>query len=179
MELAALIVAVVALLLALVSLARAGAARTAAEDADATARRQASGVEGAVRSEVAELRTLLSRLVGGSKLTPEMVEEGLLWRDVDSNEAQALLEAGEVALLDVRTPEETSAGVIPGAQLVPMDQVEGRRSELPTDKPLLVYCAGGGRSASVCEFLSQEGHVDVLNLAGGIGDWRGPVERPS
>ena len=179
MELAALVVAVLALALAFVALSKASGASNAAEDASSTARRQASGVESALRAEVGELRTLLSRLVGGTKLTPEMVDEGLLWRDVDVAEAQAMIEAGEVALLDVRTPDETSAGVIPGAQLVPMDQVEGRRAELPTGKPLLVYCAGGGRSASVCEYLSQEGHLDVLNLAGGIAEWRGPVERPS
>ena len=69
-------------------------------------------------------------------------------------------------------------GIIPGAQLLPMDDIDDRKHELPTDKPLLVYCAGGGRSASVCEHLS-DGPYQLMNLTGGFGSWDGPVERPS
>ena len=145
METVTLILAAAALILSAIALARSGAAQGAAEDADATARRQAGGVEGALRSEIAELRTLLARLVGGSKLTPEMVEEGLLWRDVDSNEAQAMIEADEVALLDVRTPEETGAGIIPGAQLVPMDQVEIVQAALAGKPCVDVQVYAGGK----------------------------------
>lgn len=178
MDLTALIIASVALLLALFALAKSGAANDAASDAETAARRHAGMVEEALQAEIAVLRSLLGRLVGGEPLTQEMVREGILWQDIDARAAQRMVEAGEVALLDVRTPEETATGIISGAQLVPMDEVEERRGELPTGKPLLVYCAGGGRSAAVCEFLSKEGHERLLNLTGGFGEWSGPVTRP-
>lgn len=179
MSLAALLLAAAALLVALLALARASRAKDAAEDAATAARRHSGNVEETLRGEVAVLRGLLKRLVGGDELTTEMVEEGQLWRDVDPPTARRMVEAGEVALLDVRTPQETAAGVIPGARLLPMDEIEERRREVPADGAVLVYCAGGGRSAAVCEYLSKEGYERVLNLTGGFGAWEGPVERPT
>lgn len=178
MEMTALILASIALMLALIGLAKSASARNAAEDAASTARRHAGNVQEALETELAVLRSLLERLVGGEAITPEMVREGILWADVDTHAAQGMIEAGEVNLLDVRTPQETSTGIIPGALLLPMDEVEERLGELPQDKPLLVYCAGGGRSAAVCEFLAGEGRLGLLNLTGGFGAWSGPVERP-
>ena len=66
---------------------------------------------------------------------------------------------------------------IPGARHVPMDEIERRRDEIPRDRPTLVYCAGGGRSAAVCEALSREGFDHLLNLEAGIGSWDGPLDR--
>ena len=45
--------------------------------------------------------------------------------------------------------------MVPGAQWIPMDQIEDRLEELPRDQPLIVYCAGGVRSVNVCQFLVQ------------------------
>ncbi len=178
MSLLALILACLALLVALVALARSGTAHDAAGDAATAARRHAGNVEESLREEVAVLRSLLSRLVGGEEVTAQMVHDGVLWREIDPREAQVLVEGGEVTLVDVRTPEETATGIIPGALLVPMAELEERRGELPKEGPLLVYCAGGGRSAAVCEFLSKSGRTELLNLAGGISAWEGAVERP-
>ena len=87
--------------------------------------------------------------------------------------------AGGLWILDVRTPQETAAGIIPGAVLIPIDDLESRRSELPRDgRKTLVYCAGGGRSAVACEYLSREGYGELYNLEGGFTSWSGPRAKP-
>lgn len=174
---AAVVMASLALVIALLALAKASHAIDQAADANTSGRRHASNIEESLRGEVTVLRGLLARLVGGEELTSEMVRDGILWRDVDPAEARRLIDAGGVAILDVRTPQETATGVIPGAQILPSDEIEERRGEVPTDKPLLVYCAGGGRSAAVCEFLATQGHARLMNLTGGFGSWDGAVER--
>ena len=64
---------------------------------------------------------------------------------------------------------ETAAGVIEGAVLIPMDEIEERKRELPTDgRAMLVYCAAGGRSAAVCDHLSKEGFENLHNLDRGL-----------
>ena len=80
----------------------------------------------------------------------------------------------------MRTPGEVAAGKIPGALHIPIDDLEARRAEIARDdRTKLVYCAGGGRSAAACEFLSSQGWTNLLNLEGGFQSWTGPVERPS
>lgn len=179
MDYLALGIALLALGLAFFAVLRASAAITGTEDAGSSARRYASNVEEELKAEVSVLRSLLKRVARGEEVTDEMIDDGILWQDVDTETAKGMVERGEVALLDVRTEHEIAAGIIPGAQLLPMDEVEERKREIPTDKPVLVYCAGGGRSASVCEFLSQSGHERLLNLTGGFGAWDGPSEKPT
>ena len=75
--------------------------------------------------------------------------------------------------------QETAGGIIPGAQLIPIEELEERAREVRrSEKPLLIYCAGGGRSAAACEFLSGQGQLGLQNLSGGIGSWGGAVTRP-
>lgn len=73
-------------------------------------------------------------------------------------------------VLDVRQPDEYDAGHVPGAQLVPLDQLEGRQAELPADQPLLVICKTGGRSAAAVRALSAAGY-DATNVGGGTMAW--------
>jgi molybdopterin-guanine dinucleotide biosynthesis protein A/rhodanese-related sulfurtransferase len=73
-------------------------------------------------------------------------------------------------VLDVRQPDEYVAGHVPGAVLVPLDQLPARQDEVPKDRPLLVICAGGGRSARAAEALNAVGY-DATNIAGGTGAW--------
>jgi len=177
MELVALVLSVAALAVALVAWTRAGSAHVVGSEAHTAARRHAANTEQSVGSELAVLRALLERLVGGHPVTPQMVREGQLWRDVTADEARRLIEGGTVAVVDVRTPQETASGTLPGARRIPMDQIEEREDEIPRSGTVLVYCAGGGRSAAVCEALSQRGFGALLNLEGGIGAWTGPLER--
>ncbi len=87
-------------------------------------------------------------------------------------------------LLDVREVIEFGEVRVPGAVLVPTSAFMMRVGELPADRPLMVMCHVGGRSAAVAGFLIRSGRTDVVNVAGGIDAWeraglpvrRGPVE---
>jgi rhodanese-related sulfurtransferase len=87
-------------------------------------------------------------------------------------------------LLDVREMGEFLTVRAPGAALVPTSVFIARIGELPADRPLLVVCHVGGRSASVAGYLIRTGRTDVVNVAGGMDAWekaglpvrRGPLE---
>lgn len=87
---------------------------------------------------------------------------------VDSAEAHRLVEQG-ATLLDVRTEGEFAGGHLPGAVLVPVAELASRMSEVPRDRPVVVYCQSGGRSARAAEMLAAAGY-DVHDL-GGIASW--------
>lgn len=74
------------------------------------------------------------------------------------------------ALLDVREPDEWTAGHAPGAQHIPMAEVPQRLDELPEVDQLYVVCRSGGRSAKVAAYLNANGW-DAVNVAGGMGGW--------
>ena len=75
-------------------------------------------------------------------------------------------------VLDVREPHEFADVRVEGSLLVPMSQLSGRLDDIPRDRPLLVLCQVGGRSARVTGFLRQQGWEDVGNVAGGIDAWQ-------
>ena len=77
---------------------------------------------------------------------------------------------GEVAVLDVREPDEWAAGHIEGALHIPMQEVPGRLADVPVDGQVLVVCKVGGRSAQAVAYLSHLGR-DAVNLDGGMVDW--------
>jgi rhodanese-related sulfurtransferase len=87
-------------------------------------------------------------------------------------------------LVDVRERHEFVAVRVPGAALVPTSTFVARYRALPTDRPLLVICHSGSRSAAVTGFLLHNGYADVTNVAGGLDGWlraglavrRGPLE---
>jgi rhodanese-related sulfurtransferase len=99
-------------------------------------------------------------------------------RDVTPAEAELLVAAGSVRLLDVRTPGEYRAlGHIPGALLLPVGLIAAAPATLPLDGlPLLVYCEHGVRSVYAADFLEKAGYTGVLNLEGGMSCWSGPRE---
>lgn len=74
-------------------------------------------------------------------------------------------------LLDVRTPSEFAGGQIAGADNISVTDLEARVSELPTDKPIVVYCRSGNRSAQAANILKQAGFTGVYDL-GGISSWQ-------
>jgi rhodanese-related sulfurtransferase len=75
-------------------------------------------------------------------------------------------------VLDVREPHEFSEMRLEGSFLLPMSQLNTRLDEIPRDRPILVMCQVGGRSARVTGFLRQQGFEDVGNIAGGIDAWQ-------
>ena len=76
-------------------------------------------------------------------------------------------------ILDVRQPDEFHGelGHLPGAELVPLDRLEGRLQALEADEPVLVVCRSGARSSMACARLSAAGLSVVYNLAGGMLGW--------
>jgi glyoxylase-like metal-dependent hydrolase (beta-lactamase superfamily II)/rhodanese-related sulfurtransferase len=82
-------------------------------------------------------------------------------------------------VLDVRTPQEREQKRIAGSIAMPLNHLGERLAELPADRPLLVYCAGGYRSSIAASLLQQHGFTQVSELAGGLAAWEAatlPVE---
>lgn len=82
-------------------------------------------------------------------------------------------EEGAYTLLDVRQPAEYEGEHIPGARLIPLPGLKDGRNQLDARKPVIVYCAVGGRSLAAAQLLSGFGFKEVYNLQGGIKAWQG------
>ncbi|WP_250031785.1 rhodanese-like domain-containing protein [Paractinoplanes maris] len=81
-------------------------------------------------------------------------------------------EVGDDAyLLDVREPDEWTAGHAPGAHHVPMMEIPARMAEVPADAEVVVVCRSGGRSGQVVSYLMGNGWDNVRNLDGGMQTW--------
>jgi rhodanese-related sulfurtransferase len=89
--------------------------------------------------------------------------------EVDPRIGRTMVDEGAI-LLDVRHPEEWEAGHAPDAVLVPLDQLGDRCTELAADRPIVVICRSGARSARATEALVGAGY-DAVNLAGGMKAW--------
>ncbi len=93
-------------------------------------------------------------------------------RNLSSQEAYAMVgQRGDLFLLDVRTPGEYQQARLDGARLIPIDQFVKRLAEVPKDRPVLVYCAVGSRSAQVVNYLARQGYPEIYNMSGGIYAW--------
>ncbi len=81
--------------------------------------------------------------------------------------------AGERApfMIDVRAPGEREQKRIGGSVGIPLTHLSERLAELPADRPLLVYCAGGYRSSIAASLLQCHGFLQVGEIAGGIAAW--------
>lgn len=87
-------------------------------------------------------------------------------------------------LLDIRERDEFATVRVDGSLFIPMSELGRRLAEVPRDRPILVLCASGARSASITGELLNAGWTDVANVAGGITTWerlglpvrRGPLE---
>lgn len=89
--------------------------------------------------------------------------------EIGVTEVHPRTEKGAV-ILDVREPDEWSLGRIAGSLHVPMGELRARQDELPIDRPLVVVCRSGNRSAIVVGALLEAGY-DAVNLAGGLQAW--------
>jgi molybdopterin/thiamine biosynthesis adenylyltransferase/rhodanese-related sulfurtransferase len=77
-------------------------------------------------------------------------------------------------VIDVREPDERAEGMVPAALAIPRGVLEGRiEAAVPArDRPIVLYCAGGARSALAARALAELGYTDVRSLAGGFAAWR-------
>jgi adenylyltransferase/sulfurtransferase len=85
-------------------------------------------------------------------------------------EVAALLERGDIQLIDVREPEEHEAGRIAGGRLVPLTQLGAEAATISSDRPVVFYCRSGSRSAMATEAFRGAG-FDAHNMAGGLLEW--------
>lgn len=85
---------------------------------------------------------------------------------------KARLDAGEkLHLIDVREDEEVAAGMIPGAKHIRLGTLPDRLSEIPKDEEVIFICRSGGRSGRACEYLSELGYRNTVNMIGGMLAW--------
>ena len=94
--------------------------------------------------------------------------------EIDTTAAAARIEAGGAIVLDVREPEEYEQGALPNALHIARGHLEAQIESNVIDKstPLVVYCAGGVRSAFAAKTLQELGYTDVYSVVGGFGKWK-------
>ena len=90
------------------------------------------------------------------------------------------LKRGEVAVIDVRGQAEWAAGHLPNVQNIPVGYLTERLTEIPRDRPVVVHCQSGARSAIAASVLRAKGLRNIVNLSGGFAEWAAagnPVEQ--
>lgn len=130
--------------------------------------------------------SLLSRAAEGTgtaaKPAPAATEAARPFKNTNPVEFDKLRSGTNTVVLDVRTPEEFSAGHIPGAINIDVNSPEfaGKVAKLDTNKTYLVNCALGGRSVKACSKLAPLNFGKLYNLQGGYDAWEKsgkPVEK--
>ena len=86
--------------------------------------------------------------------------------------AQAQAKSAGAFLLDVRGFDEFAAGHAAGASCIPLPDLERRAGEIPSNRPVLVMCQSGGRSALAAERLRALGMDNITDIQGGFHAWR-------
>jgi rhodanese-related sulfurtransferase len=140
------------------------------------------GISHDISAAVDPLRVHVASLAEGKPVSPELIRSGRLYQDITGPEAARL--AGEAAgrsdtcWLDVRSSTDFAKRRIPGALLIPVEQLDARyRTELSPSLPsIIVYCDEGDRSRLACDFLSRQGFTNIIHLRGGLAGWPGPLE---
>ena len=94
--------------------------------------------------------------------------------EVSASEAQALISREQPAIVDVRERDEWEEGHIPGAVHLPRGSLESRIETVAPDRerPVLLYCSAGNRSAFAAKTLEELGYERAYSLAGGFTDWK-------
>ncbi len=95
-----------------------------------------------------------------------------VYKTISAADAKELIASGGAVLMDVRTPEEYTEAYIPGAVLLPLDDIAQKAETVLPDKDavIILYCRSGRRSAIAAEELMDMGYKTVYDL-GGIIDW--------
>ena len=95
-------------------------------------------------------------------------------QEVDTQTVAEKIAAKQVVVLDVREPDEFEQGALKNVVHIPRGHLEAQVESKIVDKnsPVIVYCAGGVRSAFAAETLQKLGYTSVLSMAGGFGKWK-------
>lgn len=102
--------------------------------------------------------------VGAGSPTPGMAAT------ISVADAAVLRDDGAV-IIDVREPDEWADGHIPGAILIPLGELPSRLGDVPPNRPIVVVCRSGNRSAQGRDILLGAGFPAVTSLDGGMTDW--------
>ncbi len=95
-------------------------------------------------------------------------------KEVDHIAATQLINHKNALVLDVREQSEYDSGHVLNSKLIPLGKLNERLGELEKyrDRPIIVVCRSGQRSASACAFLGKKGFAQAHNLSGGIMAWQ-------
>jgi len=96
---------------------------------------------------------------------------------IDSDDLAERIAEESVSVLDVRNRSEWEAGHIEGVKNIPLGHLPDALDQVPRDRPLVVHCQAGARSAIAASILQAAGFKDVRNLTGGYSDWVSRHER--
>ena len=129
------------------------------------------------------IRKTLSILACGGALFALQASALAAAPSVTLEDTRTALEKSSAVVVDVREPSEQAAGVVKGALLIPMGQVENRLTGIAPSKtqPIILMCATQNRSAKLAEKLQAAGYTNVSFVQGGMSQWsaRGwPMVKP-
>lgn len=110
--------------------------------------------------------------VGQADSAPEAAQQGKIAVDeIDAAVMAARMAAGEIVLVDVRTPEEFDEGHIEGAVNMPLDSFDPAAVPKAQGKETVIYCRSGRRSEMAAQYLSETTGETAVHLDGGILAW--------
>lgn len=88
---------------------------------------------------------------------------------------EMILNKDDFQLIDVREPIEYESANI-GGELIPLQTIPQHLDKITKDKPVIIMCRSGKRSANAVAFLEDKGFKNLANLAGGILDWKAEID---
>lgn len=94
------------------------------------------------------------------------------YRCIPPQQAQAMLQNGAIAIVDIRDPQSFSNGHIPEAIRLDNQSLPTFMSSTPKDCPLIVVCYHGHSSQNAAAYLASQGYGEVYSLDGGFEQWR-------
>jgi len=98
-------------------------------------------------------------------------------QEITPKALKARLDAGEaIPIIDIRESWELEQSRLDGAIHIPMNDIPDSLDQIPTDKPVVLMCHLGQRSAFVADWMNGRGYDKVYSLAGGIDAWADEVD---
>jgi phage shock protein E len=123
---------------------------------------------------------LLGGIVAGFSLCSESLAEkqelvktsGVITAVTPEEAQQLIRQRKDLMVVDVRTLRERKRTAIAGSIHIPMGEIFQNKISWPRDRPMLLYCAVGGRSSTAADWLQKQGFTEIYNLVGGILEWQ-------
>jgi rhodanese-related sulfurtransferase len=109
--------------------------------------------------------------ISGGMLVWPLVNKAKGGTQLDTLSATRLINDGAV-VVDVRDTTEFSSGHLVNAKHIPVGEIDKRMGDIPSGKPVLVYCSEGNRSSKASAALKKAGREQIFALAGGLSAWK-------